>query len=230
MAELPTRYGKAPHFAGPTRTSTHIRRKPASNLHHAIRVAASLGLPLNLFVTLNFSEAGCQPENVSLKFSTLRERYFCRWLRDCRRGKPRIPPTFVWVLEAKGGCLAAHWLIHIPAVLQSKFTSLLPRWLATIANLASDPSVTIHVRSAPTPKGAGRYMLKGMEPTMAVAYGVRHEPQGIVQGKRSGFSRNLGPAARRRHGYKPRPFRWYPHSSAATPTTPTVNPASIWQS
>jgi hypothetical protein len=36
-------------------------------------------------------------------------------------------------------------------------------------------------------------MLKGLDPIYAPLYGVRHVPQGVVHGKRSGFSRCLGP-------------------------------------
>jgi hypothetical protein len=49
--------------------------------------------------------------------------------------------------------------------------------------------------------GLGRYALKGMDPHYTPRYRVRHDPQGIVFGKRCGISKSLGPAARRR----PRP-------------------------
>jgi hypothetical protein len=41
-------------------------------------------------------------------------------------------------------------------------------------------------------------MLKGLHPGIAPFYGVEHEYQGWVRGKRSGFSRNIGPTQKRR--------------------------------
>ncbi|SDR59313.1 hypothetical protein SAMN05519103_06389 [Rhizobiales bacterium GAS113] len=53
-------------------------------------------------------------------------------------------------------------------------------------------------------KGSGKYLLKGTNPVYAGWYGVNHVYQGIVHGKRSGFSRSLGPTVRKRLGIKPR--------------------------
>lgn len=56
----------------------------------------------------------------------------------------------------------------------------------------------VHVIRADTPKALSKYLLKGIDPMYAAFYRVRHEPQGLVGGKRSGFSRNLGPSVKRR--------------------------------
>jgi hypothetical protein len=52
--------------------------------------------------------------------------------------------------------------------------------------------------------GATRYMLKGINPAWGPHLEVKPVPQGEIVGKRSGFSRNLGPAARKNGGYRPK--------------------------
>jgi hypothetical protein len=51
--------------------------------------------------------------------------------------------------------------------------------------------------------GATRYILKGVHPGWAKHLAIEPVPQGEIVGKRSGFSRSLGPALRR-DGYRPR--------------------------
>ncbi|RZK36886.1 MAG: hypothetical protein EOO61_09750 [Hymenobacter sp.] len=51
--------------------------------------------------------------------------------------------------------------------------------------------------------GAKRYVLKGMDPDFARMWQIRPSPQGMIIGKRSGFSRNLGPVARKEQAYRP---------------------------
>jgi hypothetical protein len=199
------------------RVSHHIQRKPASNLIHAIRVAQALKTPLNQFVTINFAHTRCPPALVSQQFEKLRDNYFCPWLRRSKRPRARVkPPAYVWVVENAGGCAAVHWLVHIPKGRVTDFKKRLVDWLAVIAGEVSCVSA-LHVRHARRPLGAGKYMLKGMDPVYAPFFRIRYEAQGVVHGKRSGFSRGLGPTARRKiqtAGLLPmakRRFRVWPH-------------------
>jgi len=69
------------------------------------------------------------------------------------------------------------------------------------------------MRDAYAPIGAGRYMMKGINPAYAACFGIRHEPQGIVYGKRSGTSTNLGATAKKKlrgTGKYPPAKRWKP--------------------
>jgi hypothetical protein len=191
MAEIETTY----RATSQPRVSRYINRKPAAHLLNAINLARHIGRPLNQFVTLTFEHTDCPPEIVSQQFERLRDNYFGPWLRRNGRGPPS-PPTFVWSIENAGVC-AVHWLVHIPRARVMEFRARLPGWLEAVAGEVRCTSA-IHVRHAPTPGGAGRYMIKGLDPIYAPHYDVRHVPQGIVHGKRSGFSRCLGPAVRRR--------------------------------
>jgi len=179
------------------RTTSWINRKPAANLLHAVNVAEILNRSLNFFVTLNFAHTECPPELVSERFEKLRDNYFGPWLRRCGpSGRKEPPPTFVWTLENSGGCLNAHWLVHLPAGRIEDFKERLPIWLAKVAGEAATDQA-IHVRKAPTPRGAIKYMIKGIDPLYAPIYGIRESDQGQVIGNRSNFSRSLGPAVKK---------------------------------
>lgn len=179
----------------PRRKSKWVNRKPAANLLNAINLAGKLGRPLNQFVTLNFSHTACPAEAVSQQFERLRDNHFGPWLRRNSPSKA-APPSYVWCIENTGAC-AVHWLVHIPVGRTIDFQKRLPRWLEAVTGDALSHGA-INVRPADRPGGAGKYMLKGIDPQVAELYGIRPVDQGLVHGKRTGFSRCLGPTTRRR--------------------------------
>jgi hypothetical protein len=187
---------------GRYRESRQIGRKPAANLHHATRVADRIGRPLNQFVTINYSLTACPPREASAAFRRLLASWYARWLRRHRKLKGRCPPTHVWVFEAAGGQVAVHWAVHIPRGLVREFRRSLPLWIAATVG-EPVPHDTVKHRSIYNVTGLKRYVLKGMDPHFAPLWKIRPVPQGLIVGKRSGFSRNLGPTARARVGYRP---------------------------
>jgi len=189
---------------GAYRQSMQIGRKPAANLHHATRLAIKLGLPLNRFVTINYSKTACVPRDASARFRLLLASWFARWLRRHPKNRKACPPTYVWVFEAGGDQTAVHWLIHIPRGLIREFGRALLTWLEITAG-PIEGGVVRHKRIYNV-VGLKRYVLKGMDPHFATKWEIRHIPQGVVIGKRSGTSRNLGPTARRATNYQPRRF------------------------
>jgi hypothetical protein len=192
--------------------------RPASNIHHAIRLAEAIGSPLNQFVTLNFSKTTCPPEMVSEQFALLRSNRFAKWVtRPQKGGGTPCEPTFVWVIESAGGCTAVHWLVHVPPARTADFARRLPKWLADVAGEVTCESA-VHIRAAYQPKGAGRYMLKGIDPNVASFFGIRDEAQGFVVGKRCGTSINVGATAKKRlraEGAYPEARRWRPYPKAS---------------
>ena len=201
------------------RISQHINRKPASNMAHAVRVAETLGLPLNQLVTFNFAHTACPDHLVSRQFQKLRDNHFGKWLTRKGSGRPK-PPAFIWSVENSGGCLNVHWLVHIPKGRVEDFRAQLPGWLAAVAGEVSC-TTAIHVRHAPTPQGAAKYISKGIDPLYAPFFRIRHVPQGQIHGKRAGTSKSLGPTARRRlqdSGQLHRSFRRF----RAYPTAPPL--------
>lgn len=196
MVELGTRpRPSAPRFRGKNRITKHIGRKPAANVLNATNMAARLGHPLNWLATFNLGQLACPAGSESELFQRFL-KHFARVLRRCHRGKACVP-YYVWTLEnALTLGVHVHWLVHIPRGWESDFNRLVASWFCGVES--GSTSGEIDVTSAYHPAGAARYILKGMSPADAGLYGIRHVSQGRVRGKRSGFSRSLGPAARKR--------------------------------
>ncbi|KAB1121576.1 hypothetical protein [Neorhizobium galegae] len=196
MAEMTT---DSEAISAPSKRKTNwINRKPAANLLHAVNVAEILDRSLNFMVTLNFAHTACDPNQVSERFERLRDNYFGPWMRRCGpSGRNEPPPTFIWTIENAGGCLNVHWLVHLPAGRIEDFKARLPVWLEKVVGEVYAPDQSIHIRKAPTPRGAVKYMIKGIDPFYAPVYGIRQSDQGEVIGNRSNFSRSLGPAVKK---------------------------------
>lgn len=182
---------------GASRITRQINGKPASHFHHAIRIADAIGLPLTHLVTIHLTS--CPPEEASARFAKLRSNLFGKWIsRPLNRGAvPACPPTFVWVIENESKILHAHWLLHIPAGRVKEFTRKLPVWVESVTGSAPYAG-GIHIHLADTPEGAGKYMQKGIDPFWGKVYRINFSDQGPVHGKRSGYSRNIGPTAKKR--------------------------------
>lgn len=188
-----------------SRQTVQIGRKPAANVHHATRFAEALGYPLNQFVTINYTLTECPSEQATSAFRHLLASWFARWLRRHPRNVKAAQPTYVYTFEAAGGQVAVHWLVHIPRGLIREFWRKVPEWVEmTTGGMVS--SGTVKHRRIQKIVGLKRYILKGMDPYFAKAWKIRPSPQGVVIGRRSGFSRNLGPTARQADSYRPKRF------------------------
>lgn len=198
-----------PRNLGSHRVSRAIHRRPAVNLHHATRYAERLGLPLQLAVTINLTLMGVPPELSVLIFRTILSQRFAPWLRRNSLNRHGVAPTYLWVMESAGGQQAVHWLLHVPPDLMKAFRAKLHSWLSGYSRNGPLTSRAVNIQKVYSVIGFRRYMLKGTDPLWAKHLGVSHVPQGTVIGKRSGFSRNLGPTARKSGGYVPRrlPFQ-----------------------
>lgn len=190
--------------AGDRRVTHYINRRPAVNIHHATRFSERIGTPLNHFVTINFTCAGCDPEQAVALLRKMISQRFAPWLRRTAQTTVEIAPTYVWCMEAAGEQHAAHILVHIPDDLQKTFESHVERWLKGLLGVDELEPGTIKMKAVYNLIGVRRYMLKGVDPAWAKHLGIRAMEQGVVIGKRSAFSRNLGPAARQRGGYRPK--------------------------
>lgn len=183
------------------RQSHFIRRQQATNFAPAIRLAEKIGLPLNRFITINFTHTECTEDAVSVAFAQLRSNHFGPWLRRPSR-KSRAQPTraaFIWVIENTNAHVAVHWLVHVPDNRLADLQARLPIWLAKVTGGLHCAESAINIKPAHTPLGARKYMLKGIDPAFADFYRIQHIPQGLVYGKRCGFSQNLGPTSCRRN-------------------------------
>jgi hypothetical protein len=153
-------------------------------------------------VTVNFTELDASVQ-ASMLFRRLLAQRFAPWLRRSASTRAKLAPTYIWTLENVAAATAAHWLVHIPKGIRRAFATKLEAWVESLSG--SKPQArTIQIKRVYNIIGARRYVLKGVNPAWAHHLGVRSSDQGIVNGKRSGFSRNLGPAARKAGGYVPR--------------------------
>jgi len=185
---------------GASRRSRHINRYPAVNIHHARRYASNLGVPFNWMVTINFGVGGLPPEDASATLQKLLAQRLAPWLRRSANDN-QVKPTYVWALEAPHGVVSAHLLIHLPTPLSEDFGDRVLRWLEGLIG-SGVPRRAVDIRPIRTLVGVTRYLLKGINDVWGPHIKIRPIPQGEIIGKRSGFSRNLGPAARKRGGYK----------------------------
>ena len=193
------------------KASDYIRQLPARNLHHGIRLAESKGYALNTLVTLCFSLTKCPEKQTDQAFQKIRTN-FGKWITRPSKhvAKYKAPPTFVWVIENKEGCLHAHWMVHVPLARENEFRNKVEEWLKCSTGMIYDDKA-IDIKQVTNPKGLEKYLLNGMYPTVARDFGITPEYQGWVTGRRIGHSKNLGPvqvAHMRKQGKFPRAIRW----------------------
>jgi hypothetical protein len=179
--------------------SEYIRPRTSRNVHHGISFAQMRGLPLNRFVSINFSLTACPPENTDLAFRRVRE-FFQKWTtRPHKKARAHAaPPTFVYSIENQNGVLNAHWLVHVPIQRHVEFDAQLRRWLGKAAGTVYDDLKAVDIQPVTSARSAGKYLLKGMYPSMARNFDVRAEYCGWVTGRRVGHSQNIGPIERER--------------------------------
>ncbi|MEM7069250.1 MAG: hypothetical protein AAF478_10225 [Pseudomonadota bacterium] len=185
------------------RKSTSISRRQATNTRPAILLAEKLGFELNYAITINFTLAGFDEYTASKKFAAVRERFTRLARKKLKRTRiDSFKPAFLWVLENTGH-VAAHWLVHIPPERLDEFREELNKWIVRVGGNIDDPN-TIDIREAYNPHGYRKYMLKGIDPLFAPLYRIDHVPQGVIYGKRFGYSTSIGPSQSIKHGTKKR--------------------------
>jgi hypothetical protein len=174
--------------------SEYIRPRPSRNVHHAISLAKVKGLPLNRFVSLNFSLTDCPEASTDLAFRRVRE-FFTKWTnRPHKKARAHAaPPTFVYCIENQNSVLNAHWLVHVPTARHAEFAAKLEIWLIKATGGVYDELRAINIQSVTSARGVGKYLLKGLYPSMARNWDIRPEYCGWVTGRRIGHSQNIGP-------------------------------------
>lgn len=178
-----------------SRLSDHLTPANVAELAQAAEHARRIGLPLNQHLTVHIANLDDVPGRNSPQGRLAGLLELARHWLD-RRG---FPLAAIWVLEAGLKGPHAHVNLHVPLHLVGAFRPMLPRWLRH--DPAGDQhSPAIQLDYAPRSAGLLKYMLKGMHPAAAAAYGVRPVPQGTIRGKRCGCTHVLGRTARKRYG------------------------------
>lgn len=176
--------------------TTHLDTRSAINIINAQNHAAEIGATLNHFYTINFGHFSVEDREAGIAWRNFLQN---RYNRTLRRHKPKAleicEPCYVWVLENQAGRIHAHWLVNVPLTFQQKLDASLEGWLIKEAGIIYSRKEAINKRTAPTPKKAVNYMMKGMRGGAAKVYGIDPKYCGPILGKRAGHSMNLGPTA-----------------------------------
>lgn len=195
------------------RTSHKIGMKAARTLYYAEEQAQRIGRPLNTSVTLLLSEMGLGLVEAGPTFRKLLNQRFSNWVRRPPKQKARYksPPTWTYGLENKKGdheivCvdgphnIHAHWTVHIPEARRDEFHSELDVWISEICGTRLWKEDIRRIRRINDPGEVARYAIKGAEEMVARHFRVPEKKisgQGVIVGRRTGATRNIGPTARR---------------------------------
>lgn len=181
-------------------TSNSLSVSQCRNITEAARFAVKVGVPLNRFITINWTSAG-----VADGFGAT-ARYLKRagdWLSD--RGIPRV---YCWVREGIGGD-HVHILLHVPMALSRTFSRVQKRWLRALG--AHNVRGVLHTRPVARSYDAPwtspsqyrlnldcvvRYILKGATEDGSRFTDHRRRPSGAVDGRRCAVSNYIGQRAR----------------------------------
>lgn len=208
---------RSPHGRGgarnaANRTSATLSLRQCQTVWAAAHYSVAIGLPLNRFITINWTTA--KVDDVCAALTT----YLCRvgdWLRN--RG---VGLAYVWVHETTGG-RHTHLILHVPPSHGDAFGKFHRRWLRSVGVQSVKGAINTravgagYYPSAASPQHhlanlttATQYILKEAAPD-ARHYAGRFEPEGRscppVVGKRCGVSMALGPQARGKARFAPPP-------------------------
>lgn len=161
-------------------------------LHEADAVARQLGLPLDLFVTVNYH--GTFPGGPAMA-STFKAglKRMCQWLRD-----HRTPVAYVYTHEnPQDEKPNTHLLVHVPPRLRRTFKAKICNWFHAL-----DGGVKAEARNDASRRARGlgtrlQYMAKGADYLTCRRYGGNRAKggQGPIPIKRAGVAQLLRKAA-----------------------------------
>ena len=180
---------------GPTsqqRTTEFISKRQTTNLMAAFEFADAIGLPLSVSVDIAWIFFSGNADDRT-RFARCQQR-LSKWA--IRQG---FRLAMVWTREVgTNGSPHTHILLHVPPILihDGTFQRALESSLEPEGGPIHEKAILI--QSAYRPLGKLLYNLKGTDPKHASDFSIRPAYQGILSGKRAGFTQNLGPGARRK--------------------------------
>lgn len=182
------------------RLSSQLSVSQCVNVTEAAWHAPEVGVPLNRFITINWSTARVESPRAATAFFLKRAG---DWLAD--RGLQR---AYVWVRENDGGD-HVHILIHVPSRLARDFSRRQRGWLRALGAerrsgvIKTDAVARDYAAADASPAYYRqnldvviRYLLKGASEQAASFTDHRRRETGLVQGQRAGVSHDLGRRAR----------------------------------
>jgi len=200
-----------------------IKIAMASNIRVAMNAAEAMGLALTHFVTINFAHTCCTSNDGLRAFRELRNNRFGKWVTRARKRAAWKPTqaAYVWVIENPDDLTHVHWAVHIPAGAEEEFERLMPKWLKAVTGGPYEEEA-LKIRTIHNASCLALYMLKGADKGYTTYANIRHEPQGWVDGRRSGVAHALNRTARKAAGINGQRMRgrnraFYQHRTAGQP-------------
>ena len=189
------------------RTSHYLKDEQVRSLVEAALYAGAIGLPFNRHTIIHLGKLGIDDADAAKAIG----RYLKLMRERIVRGGGRT--AFLWVRENGDSGIGTHVHIlwHLPE--SQSLGSATRRWANHIARIGYQKGAVRTRRIAGRVDGVGmaprlyrlnlanvlRYVLKGATQSVAREWGLaRYRPGGCVQGKRCGWSENIGVAARER--------------------------------
>jgi len=179
--------------------TSFVGRRAAENVFHAVRYADEMERPVNTAVCITFTSLIDDERSASELFKDLQAR-IGRWWRDqrIRKGRDIGPMVSVHVhANPENTTRHVHWLLHCPASIRAEFEEVVTKRLKKITGVF-ELGTNLHFSTVPRAGGKVKYILKGIEPEYAGHYFIRAANEGDVTGRRSGVSRSIGRAARKK--------------------------------
>lgn len=195
------------------KATLYVGAKAAQTNYYADMHAARIGFRINVRVTINFTLLGVAPQDATFLFKKMRSSRFTKWVSRPRKGcGTAAPPTDYHGFENRRGDevyrqigpglphnIHTHWSMHIPNKRHNDFTAELHRWVDEMAGTRDWPANALKIEDLTFGQPA-KYLNKGAKRDVALRYGATPDKiceQGMIIGRRTGTSRNIGPARRR---------------------------------
>jgi hypothetical protein len=176
---------------GCRRVSNALRKEDVLSLTKARSFARSIGKPLDHVITIHWGCAGGPGDGGSSDRQARLFRNVRDWMR--RRG---VPFMHIWTLEATNKETHLHGMIHVPEGFLKTLEGYLRGQLRGSIEVL-DLKKAVEDDGGET--GWFRYMIKGCDKDVRSIWCPPNKgPQGTINGKRCGFSTNIGPTARGR--------------------------------
>jgi hypothetical protein len=177
--------------------------RQASNMMQAVGFAREIGTPLNAHVTINWEDTDAGDDPDGRRFAKVREG-FDKWLQ-----RRYIPGglTAIWVRErlsgVRGGTVHCHMLVALPhPFIRGRKRIETEKALERLISLHGGGAFMDNALMLTFPSNPdGLYLLKGGGPDVWREFGVPRDwrrAQGMIFGKRCGFTENIGWTARSR--------------------------------
>lgn len=182
--------------------TSSIGPKQASRAFHAVRFANDNSRTLNLFVTIDFSSLGIEPDDATRMFQTVWARY-SRWYAYQRTDKNRPFGAFdAYAVHEHppNGPRHTHWVMRAPEGTEAEIERVIRNRIEKLTGL-SCLGHAVDFRKVYSPGQLAKYTLKGINPAYADHFHMTSEDQGFVTGRRMTISRSIGYAARQKAGW-----------------------------